>query len=62
MNDETILIICFVVFLLVDFGLFYLEYLRLERQHKKHMSDLSTLFDDFCGKLYNDIVNYLIGD
>lgn len=59
MDDEMIVILVgFVLFLVADYVLFALEYRRLEKQHKRHKEEISTLFDDFRGLLYNDIINY----
>ena len=48
----------FAVFLLLDLGLFVLEYGRLEKQHKKHLADLSVLFDDNRLLLLDDLKKY----
>lgn len=62
MTDETIVIIVgFVVFLVSDYFLFKLEHRELEKQHKRHKEEIASLFDDFRGWLYNDIVNYFEG-
>lgn len=50
MPDENIVIIVgLVIFLVVDYGLFALEYRRLERQHIRHKAELDELFSKYLG-------------
>lgn len=60
MTDEMIVILVgFVFFVVAEYGLFVLEHRTYERQHKRHKEEIASLFDDFRGLLYNDIINYI---
>lgn len=57
-SEYFCLLFGFVVFLFLDLGLFLFEHGKLEKQHKKHLADLSILFDNNRFLLLDDLKKY----
>lgn len=61
MPDVIKLWACGFLWLCVFLLAMYFDHRITERQHKRHKEEIASLFDDFRGWLYNDIVNYFEG-